>query len=146
MTKKKSKKRSASSNAAPPDAHPLFIDRCAWSNRLGDALMELGIPFIPHHERFAPACPDEEWLEVAGKEGWIVLTRDKNIRRKPNELRAFREHGVIAFVLTGGDATAADTAALVTELYPKMMRRVKGTKPPAMFTLTMGGNIGAIRL
>lgn len=109
MTKKTSKKRSASNNAGPPNPPPLFIDRCAWSNRLGDALTELGIPFIPHHDCFAPACPDEDWLEVAGKKGWIVLTRDKNIRRKPNELRAFREHGVIAFVLTGGDATAADT-------------------------------------
>jgi hypothetical protein len=124
----------------------LFIDRCAWSNRLGDALTELGIPFIPHHDCFAPACPDEDWLEVAGKKGWIVLTRDKNIRRKPNELRAFREHGVIAFVLTGGDATAADIAVLVSALYPKMMRKVKGAKPPSMFTLIMSGNIGAIKL
>ncbi len=125
---------------------PLFVDRCAWSNRLGDALTEQGIPFIPHHDRFAPDCPDEEWLEVAGKGGWIVLTRDKNIRRKPNELHAFRQHGVIAFVLTGGDATAADTAALVTALYPKMLRKLKGAKPPAMFTLTMAGSIGVIKL
>jgi hypothetical protein len=146
LKKKKSKKRSASSNAAPPDTPQLFVDRCAWSYRLGEALTAQGIPFIPHHERFAPACPDEEWLEVAGKEGWIVLTRDKNIRRKPNELQAFRDHGVIAFVLTGGDATAVDTAALVTSLYTKMMRKAKAVKPPAMFTLTMSGIIGTIRL
>jgi hypothetical protein len=146
LTKKRSKKPSASNNVAPPDAPPLFVDRCAWSNSLGKALTERDIPFIPHHDRFAPACPDEEWLEVAGKEGWIVLTRDKNIRRKPNELRAFREHGVIAFVLTGGDATAADTAVLVTALYPRMLRKLKGAKPPAMFTLTMAGSIGVIKL
>jgi hypothetical protein len=146
LTKRKSKKRSASNNAALPDAPPLFIDRCAWSNRLGEALTKYGIPFIPHHDRFAPACPDEEWLKIAGKESWIVLTRDKNIRRKPNELRAFREHGVIAFVLTGGDATAADTASLVTTLYPRMLRKAQGVRPPAMFTLTMGGSIGVIKL
>lgn len=48
----------------------------------------------------------KEWLETAGKQGWIVLTRDKNIRRKPNELRAFRDYKVIGFVLTSGDASA----------------------------------------
>lgn len=146
MTKKKSKKRSASNNAAPPDSPTLFIDRCAWSHRLGEALTQLGAPFIPHHEQFAPDCPDEEWLETAGKQGWIVLTRDKNIRRKPNELRAFRDHKVLGFVLTSGDASAADTAALVTVVYPKLIRKAKGTKPPAMFSVTLAGAINPIKL
>lgn len=146
MTKKKSKKRSASNNAAPPDTPVLFIDRCAWSHKLGEALIKIGVPFIPHHEKFAPACPDEEWLEAVGKQGWIVLTRDKNIRRKPNELRAFREHGVIGFVLTSGDASAADTAALVTSVYPKLIRKAKGTNPPAMFSVTLAGAINPIKL
>lgn len=146
MTKKKSKKHSASNNAAPPDTPVLFIDRCAWSHKLGEALTSIGAPFIPHHDKFKPACPDEEWLEVAGKQGWIVLTRDKNIRRKPNELRAFRDHGVIGFVLTSGDASAADTAALVTAIYPKLIRKAKTTNPPAMFSITLAGAINSIKL
>ena len=144
--KKKSKKRSASNNAAPPDTPVLFIDRCAWSHKLGEALTNIGAPFIPHHEKFKPACPDEEWLEAVGKQGWIVLTRDKNIRRKPNELRAFQEHSVIGFVLTSGDASAADTAALVTAVYLKLIRKAKGTKPPAMFSITLAGAITPIKL
>ena len=146
MTKKKSKKRSASNNAAPPDTPVLFIDRCAWSHKLGEALTKIGASFIPHHEKFEPACPDEKWLGAVGKQGWIVLTRDKNIRRKPNELRAFREHGVIGFVLTSGDASAADTAALVTAIYPKLIRKARGIKPPAMFSITLAGAITPIKL
>ena len=146
MTKKKSKKHSASNTAAPPDTPVLFIDRCAWSHKLGEALTKIGVPFIPHHEKFEPACPDEEWLEAAGTQGWIVLTRDKNIRRKPNELRAFREHGVIGFVLTAGDASAADTAELVTAIYPKLLRKVRRVKPPAMFSITLAGAINLIKL
>lgn len=75
-----------------------------------------------------------------------MLTRDKNIRRKPNELRAFKEHGVIGFVLTSGDASAADTAALVTAIYPKLIRKVRGVKPPAMFSITLAGTIAPIKL
>lgn len=144
--KTKSKKRSASSSAAPPDAPPLFIDRCAWSRRLGEALRSAGIPFIAHHEKFEPACPDEEWLEVAGNAGWIVLTRDKAIRRKANELRAFCEHKVIAFALASGNASAEDTAQLVVALYPRFLRKVQCAKPPAMFSVTLVGTISPVRL
>lgn len=146
MTKKKSKKRSVSSSVSPPNTPVLFIDRCAWSHKLGEALTKIGAPFIPHNEKFKPACPDDEWLKAVGMLGWIVLTRDKNIRRKPNEIRAFRQYGVIGFVLSSGDASAADTAALVTAVYPKLIQKANDAKPPAMFSITLSGAINPIKL
>ena len=146
MTKQKSKKRSASNSASLPDFPILFIDRCAWSNRLGDALTAAKINFIPHHHRFNPDCPDEDWLPVAGKECWVVLTRDKNIRRRPNELMAFKDNRVLAIVLSSGQASASDTAELVVRLYPKLMRKLQNAKPPAMFTVTLAGTISSVKL
>jgi predicted nuclease of predicted toxin-antitoxin system len=146
LRKQTSKKRSASSNDSPPDAGaPLFIDRCAWSRKLGEALRQAGIQFIAHHERFAPACPDEEWMKVAGREGWIVITRDQAIRRKPNELKAFREAKLIMFALASGNASADDTARLVVELYPRIVRKAHSSKPPAMFSVTLAGGINPVR-
>lgn len=133
----------------PPDsvrAAPfLFIDRCAWSRRLDDALRQAEIPFIAHRERFAPACADIEWLSVAGREGWIVITRDQAIRRKPNELQVFRDAKVILFALASGNATAADTARLVVELYPRILRKAAAATPPAMFSVTLAGGINPVR-
>lgn len=146
MTKKKSKKRSASNSVASPDAPTLFIDICAWSHRLRDALDALGAPYVALTEHFSANTPDEEWLQEVGKRCWILLTRDEKIRRRPNELQAFRDHGVIGFVLTAGNASAADTAALVTRLYPKLIRKAKAAKPPAMFTVTLTGTISQIKL
>ena len=145
--KRISKKRSASSNGLQPDpATPrLFIDRCAWSRRLGDALKQANIPFVAHHDRFVPACPDTEWLTVAGREGWIVLTRDQAIRRKANELQAFRDAKVIVFALASGNATAEDTAKLVIQLYPRILRKAAATTPPAMFSVTLAGGINPVR-
>jgi len=144
-----SKKPSASSSDSPPDtaaAAPfLFIDRCAWSRRLDDALKQAKIPFVAHRERFAPACPDTEWLTVAGREGWIVLTRDQAIRRKTNELQAFRDAKVIVFALASGNATAEDTASLVVELYPRILRKACDTEAPAMFSVTLAGGINLVR-
>jgi PIN like domain len=41
-----------------------------------------------HANHFASETPDEEWLETAGRRGWIVLTHDRRIRYKPNERNA----------------------------------------------------------
>lgn len=109
------------------------------------ALRDAGIPFIAHHERFPGNLPDEDWLAVAGAEGWIVVTRDKNIRRKPNEIKAYRANKVIVFVLASGNASAEHTARLVVELYPKMLRKARAAKPPAMFSVTLAGGINPVR-
>lgn len=112
---------------------------------MGEALKTAGIPFIAHHERFDPACPDEEWMAAAGHEHWIVLTRDQAIRRKPNELKAFRDAKLIMFALASGNASAEDTARLVVELYPKLLRKAQSIKPPAMFSVTLAGGINPVR-
>ena len=113
---------------------------------MGNALTELGAPFIALSQHYPQNTPDEVWLKEAGKLRWIELTRDRHIRRRPNELQAFRENGVIAFVLTAGDASAADTAALVKHVYPKLIRKARGSKPPAMFSVTLAGAINQIKL
>lgn len=139
MAKKKSKKRSASNSAAPPKPITLFVDRCAWSRLLGEALDKIGANYIAHRECFTHDAPDEEWLAAAGKESWIVLTRDKHIRRRPAELDAFREHRVIVFVLAAGNASAAETAELVTRFYDKIQRFAAQAKPPVMYSVTRSG-------
>jgi hypothetical protein len=108
-------------------------------------LRQAEIRFIAHRDRFAPACPDIEWLAVAGREGWIVLTRDQAIRRKANELQAFRDAKLILFALASGNATAEDTATLVVRLYPKILRKARDAKPPAMFSVTLAGGINPVR-
>lgn len=143
--KRKSKKRSASNSAPPPERTALFIDRSAWSRVLGDALETADIPHVAHHQHFKHDCPDEEWLRGVSGRGWIVLTRDQNIRRKVNELRAFREAGLHVFVLASGNASAADHAALVVKLYPKFLTLVQKIPPPAMFSVSLKESITLVR-
>jgi hypothetical protein len=53
---------------------------------------------------------DHEWLARCGREGLVVLTKDKNIRRHPAEIAALVEHEVTAFVLASGQLPAAAQA------------------------------------
>jgi predicted nuclease of predicted toxin-antitoxin system len=123
----------------------LFIDRDAWSRVLGKALTAAGITFVAHHQRFAPAVSDNEWLAVAGAEGWVVLTRDQNIRRRLNELAAVKAARVCMFVLGQGNLSAAETARIVVKAYPRILRAARGARRPAIFTLTRGGEIRKLK-
>lgn len=129
----------------PPDP-VLFIDRDAWSRALGEALTAASIAFVAHHQRFAPAAPDDEWLAEVGAEGWLVLTRDQNIRRRPNELAAVRAAKLCLFVLGQGNLSAAETARIVVDAWPRMLRAARGARRPAIFTLTRGGEVRKLGL
>lgn len=141
-------KRCVMSSSARRRPEPvLFVDRDAWSRLLGEALDAAGIAHVAHHEQFNPDAPDEDWLTVAGCEGWIVLTRDKMIRRRPSELAAVKAARVVMFVLGQGNMSAAETAQLVVSHYAAMMRRAKGARnKPAVFTLSRSGKLQAIKL
>lgn len=65
-------------------------------------LREAGLAVETHDDHFDPAASDEEWLTEVGRRGWLVLTRDKRIRYKPNERDAVMRAGVGMFVLVGG--------------------------------------------
>lgn len=52
--------------------------------------------------------PDERWLDDAGRRGWVVVTKDQAIRRRPAERRAFLRAKARVVCLTTGDVTPAD--------------------------------------
>lgn len=131
-------------NASRPDSFTLFIDRDAWSAKLDCALRTAGIPFVAHRDIFAHNTPDEHWLAEVGSRGWLVLTRDQNIRRRPDELKALREAGVLLFALTSGNLSAQETADLAVASWPRMIRLAKTTNRPAIFSITRSGDIRRI--
>ena len=85
---------------------------------LGKLLAEhRGNTVYPGHEDL-PEVPretlDDDWLPVVGRRGLVVITRDQRIRYQPAEKRAWVDHGVRGFVLTGtkSQTTAASKAVL----------------------------------
>jgi PIN like domain len=138
---RKSGKRSASSSGSPPEPAPPFIDRCAWSAALGQALALAGIAFVPHSAQFTHDTPDEEWLAAAADRGWLVVTRDQRIRYKANELAAMRSARLHVFVFTQGGLTGVETGDIVVRSYAAILRQARAVAPPAFFSLTRGGEV-----
>jgi predicted nuclease of predicted toxin-antitoxin system len=140
------------STGAPPEpeanapAGPtLFIDRDLWSRRLDAALREAGIPFVAHRELFANDTADVDWIAEVGRRGYTVLTRDQEIRRRPNELAAVRAARIHLFALTSGNLSAAEAAALCVAAWPAIQRAVLLHPVPALFSITRGGDVRWIK-
>ena len=143
--KRTSSKRSGTSKASPPDP-PLFIDRDAWSRKLGQVLEDASVAYVAHHQQFDSESSDVEWIREAGEQGWIAITRDQNIRRKPNELAAIRPSRAIIFVFTSGNLSAEDTARILLTALPRIYRSAAGARRPRLFSIRRDGSIGELKL
>lgn len=88
---------------------------------------------------FPRGAQDHVYLAGCGAKGWIVLTRDKRIRRRELEKETLRRHGVGAFALTAGQATAEETAAVVVPLLAKMVNISISEKKPFLYTFGLAG-------
>lgn len=123
----------------------LFIDRDTWSYKLDALLCKADIPFVAHRTVFPHDAPDITWIAEVGKRGWVVVTRDQNIRRRPNELAAVRAAALHLFALTSGNLSAAETAAVITRAWPGMERAVVNTRPPALWSVNRAGGVRLIK-
>ncbi|MDZ7733904.1 MAG: hypothetical protein U5R31_13320 [Acidimicrobiia bacterium] len=93
----------------PPEPPEFFVDRSLGRHLLPNALRDAG--HVAHTlasvygEQRAQQVADEEWIQLAGKNAWVVLTKDDAIRRRPAELAAVQRHDVRMFCLTTASLT-----------------------------------------
>ena len=106
-----------------------------------DAIRRKGAEVIAHDDRFEPGTPDAVWLEEAGRQGWIVLTKDKKIRYRENERRALQRARVAAFVVVGKNLTGEEIAKALVLALPRMIRATHRTPRPFIATVTPGGSV-----
>ena len=89
---------------------------------------------------------DDVWLDECGKQGWIVLTRDKHIRRRRLEREALKASGVAAFALTSGEATAKEVADTIVPLVQKFVNMSVSEPQPFLYTFGLKGWLMKVRL
>ena len=80
-----------------------------------------------------------------GKQGWIVLTKDKNIRYRAIELQALLTAKVRAFVLTArGDLSGSEVGQIFVKALPVMKKLCATTKPPFIARVSRDGSISLV--
>ena len=109
--------RSRPSSGRPRDLGPpeFLVDRSLSQVLLPSELREAGL--IVHTltevygERVAQETEDTAWIALAAQRGWVVLTKDDHIRRRPAERQAIEDGNVRVFCLTNAGLTFAEQAS-----------------------------------
>ncbi len=83
-------------------------------------------------EKQAQRLADETWLRDAGRNDWIVLTKDDAIRRRPAELDALIEAAVRVFCLTTAQLRGNQQTERFSENRHRILRQARN--PARTFT------------
>lgn len=84
---------------------------------------------------------DDEWLEVAGRLGLVVVSRDGRIRYRPVEKSLWVRYRIRGFVLTGkGSQSTEGSLAVLAKHWDRISELVDADLPgPWMYAVTNGG-------
>ena len=106
-----------------------------------------GDPGAEIHKRTRPKSPiaegamDLDWLPVVGAEGWLALSRDKNIQESIAELSAVKEHGVKMVCLTGASSTSKWLQVECIMSYWHLIEPLTGREGPFVFKMSKPGGL-----
>jgi hypothetical protein len=89
---------------------------------------------------------DQEWLAIAGTQGWIVLMRDQRVQHRALEIQSLRAARVGAFVLTPGQATAQSTSAVILLRLQKIVNISCSERKPFLYTLGITGTLSRVKI
>ena len=143
---RRSKKQSDASLSLQPEPLVFFIDRSLGRNIIPGALRRAGAEVRIHDEFFQPSAKDEVWLSEAGRQGWVVLTKDTRIRYRAVEINALLAAKVRAFVLTArGDLQGREIAAIFVKALPAIKRLANNTPPPFIAHVSRDGKVSIVR-
>lgn len=118
-----------------------LLDASLGSGKVLRALQAAGADIVLVDDLYDPATPDEEWLTDAGKKGWVVLSKDKYIRRRLHERQALLDHDVAAFILTSGNLTGDEMAEIMAKALPKIISFVHKHPRPFIAKVVRSGEV-----
>lgn len=98
-------------SAAPPSPEPeFFLDRClgrtvaARLSALGWTVHQIG----EHFPDDAQHVSDPDWIRFGAERGWTLITQDKRIRYRTDELAAVEQSAGVMLQLADGNLMIAE--------------------------------------
>lgn len=112
----------------------LFIDRSLGTEILPPALRAAGAQVITMRDYYASETiaagkADVDWIADVGREGWIALAKDSNIRKNHDEREAVIQARLRMFCLSDANLTGAQFTDRFVRYLPQIMRRANRPGP-----------------
>ena len=80
-------------------------------------------------------------MPFVGKQGWVLLTKDKKIRFNELERSAIRRYRVREFYLASGNYSGAEMAAMLVAALREMARFYRRYDPPFIASISKSGKV-----
>ena len=133
-----------SSASTSPDL-TFFTDYSLGGVTVAAALRAAGARVEIHLDWFAPDLPDTDLLAEIGRRGWIFLSKDSNIRRRPLETNALLAARVRAFILSSGNLRGEEQAEAFVRALPAILKVCAQRSGPLIARVTRSGDVAIIR-
>jgi len=93
-----------------------------------------------HDDHLPIDAPDEHWIELVAKNGWIAITKDKNIRYRHAEIESVKASGA-RVVVRAKNVTGSDLAILLIKHYQRIQDFARKNKAPFVVGLDRNGKL-----
>ncbi len=123
-----------------PEPYTWFIDR-SLGRKIATDLRAAEFQVEEHAAHFSDNASDIEWLSEAGRRGWVVLTKDKSVRRNTLEFEMIRISNVACFSLGHGNLRAEQMVRAFVVARRRMERVLRRFEPPLTATVTAIGSV-----
>ena len=105
------------------------------------ALSEVGVPtdHVGSKRRIRKGTRDEEWIPIAGEQGWLVISGNKEILTTETQRRLWISHGVGGIFFTTNQIKAIDKLRLLLRKHQWLEDIDRDVARPFAFTVTPRG-------
>ena len=127
-----------------PEPIVYLVDRCLGTGAVPDALRAA---LEPHEhlevldDLFPQDAQDDAWIPAIGARGWIILTKDKAIQRRPNEVQAFLAAQTAVFVFSRGGVSGERMGLAWVVALPAIRKALRRFKVPMLGRVTLAGEV-----
>lgn len=97
----------------PPDALVYYLDANLDGPELVKTLRQAGVRCEAHRDHFPQDAADEDWMPDVAARGWVIVTRDFAVQRRPAERAAWTAANATIVMLRGDKLRGVDMAQLL---------------------------------
>ena len=115
-----------------------FVDECLGRHVVPDTLRE-AVAEGERVELLPQGTTDLQWIPLGHRGGWVCLTKDRALRRRPNELAALLAGELAVFVV--GEARGEVQAARIVRALRTIRRALRSRDAPLIARIDDDGGV-----
>jgi hypothetical protein len=127
----------------PRDGLVYYLDANLDGPELVGRLRDGGMPCEPHRAHFAPDAADADWIPAIAARGWVIVTRDFAIKRRPVEREAWTAARATIVMIRGDRLSSDDMSKLLLNAHAggRLDRYITKRTPPMILYATADGRL-----